>query len=1215
MKIYRQQTEIYDIRPEDSSSQRVVHMGENVLNLTFKTTSPLDLRVNDYVIFEDEKYKLKRPVNPTRRSRHEYEYNCQLMAPQYDLQDALYILEDDTGVGILDENVPLNGTASFHLKQIIKCVQEVHPEWVMGDVEETDEVKNITYSEMDCMQALQHLASEFNTEYWIRGNSISLGKKKYGNPIVFKYGKGEAFYELTRQNHEGRIVTALRVRGSDRNIDSEKSGYGNKYLLMPGKERYVYRNVNKYGILHGRMNFPDVYPRLIHKKPTDPGSVTSVRVNEDGKYFIKDQYLDFEPEKLPDKNIVVDFQSGQLNGLKIEANWHSDTKEFELVKSDYGLAQKVPDGVFIPKVGDRYLLSDLKMPQVYIDAAERELKEKAEEAIAQLCEQKVSYRGAVNPLFFRMLNERAETGRTVIVEDADIVDNEGKVELRIQALTRNVNDDLSLDIEISDTLYVSRIDKIESELQEHKDDTNQKINYGDAYTKRRFRDVQELYEYLQKSQLNFSDAINPIAIHSMQAFFGDVNLQFRFVTNTSTPSEVDHPFSFNNDTKMFHAPKSTIQHMTLGIDTMSPSHKITEYTFWNIDVKSEPITDTKARWIYLKCSKSLNKKIGKGTIELKEESIEMESEAGFYYFLAGFLNSEFDGSRSLIPMYGYTEITPGQIRVNKIINPDGDQYWDMLNGRFKIGNKDTFLSWNTPENPNKLVLKGTILQNEGGNENFPGVYRGTYNSTYIYYPGDEVSYASNGSISTYRYKYSTPTRGNVPTNTIYWQVIAEGAKGDNGTDGDYFEYRYAVNGSRTNPPSLSWTSPVPSGWSTTMPYVGSLKYLWCTVARKSASGILLDDRWSDPTRVTGYDGIDGEKGDTGPTVVYRGIYNDKDKDNKPIIYYGTSKRVDCVKHAGIYYVACVKTDNNAKNGFHNVEPPNGDYWNEFGAQFESVATHLLLAEKASIGNWFHSDGKIVSTDPDTKNPNNITLDATGGKILIESSSSGGSHSLDTSFGSNIILDASGGVIRVEAQKNPFYSSGTSYLSPTGIFANLAGTNAMPASSGYTHRGAIVGLGHANVNKNAWQLNGDQTMIAGVYGRASNNGTAPAYGGYFNNLKAVGLILGLKYIGDNSSYADGILNSSNTIIMGLCNKGVTKIISLPNDNTEGRIIIVRQMGQGCIRVDTTSGQHIYDDTSENDYYDIGEGWTGVFIYGYWNKGNTPTQIWTVGRFRF
>jgi hypothetical protein len=36
MKFYRNNTGILDIRPEDDSTQHVVHMGENVLNLTLR---------------------------------------------------------------------------------------------------------------------------------------------------------------------------------------------------------------------------------------------------------------------------------------------------------------------------------------------------------------------------------------------------------------------------------------------------------------------------------------------------------------------------------------------------------------------------------------------------------------------------------------------------------------------------------------------------------------------------------------------------------------------------------------------------------------------------------------------------------------------------------------------------------------------------------------------------------------------------------------------------------------------------------------------------------------------------------------------------------------------------------------------------------------------------------------------------------------------------
>jgi hypothetical protein len=675
MKIYRNTAEIYDIRPEDSSTQRVVHMGENVLNLVFRTAKPLDLRVNDFVVFADEKYKLKGLVNPRRVSRHEFEYTCKLFSPQYDLQDALYVLEDSTGVGILDDTVPLFGTASFHLQQIIKCARVVHPQWVVGDVEDPKDGKNIVYTDMDCLEALQYLCSEFNIEYWITGTTISLGKKKFGSPLLFKYGKGNALYELSRTNQDGRIVTKLLVKGGDRNIDS--SAYGSKFLHLPNNERYVEQNVDKFGVIMGRISFPDVFPRLIHKQPSDPGSVTGVRVDENGIYWIKDANLDFEPELLPGRNLVVDFQTGQLGGIKIDANWHTGTKEYELITGDYGLGQDIPGSIFVPKVGDLYLLSDLKMPQAYIDAAERELLERGREAISQMCEQKVSYKGPVNPLHFRQLGERVETGRAVIVEDDAIVDGAGSVELRVAAFTRGVNDDLNIDIEISDTLYVSRIDRIEREIQEVKTDTNERIRYGDAYAVRRWRDAEETMDMLKNSQLHFSEAITPIAVQTMQLLVGDKSLQFRFVNSRTNPVAVNYLITCNKDTKILRCPAGIIQHMTLGIDTLSSSHVPSEYRFWDMAAfDSGPLTEASKKY-YLYARVPRTGWTG-GTFVLSEPSIAMEQVAGVYHLLVALVNSEFEGERSFVTMYGFTEILPGQIFTRVISDPDRNLIIDLL---------------------------------------------------------------------------------------------------------------------------------------------------------------------------------------------------------------------------------------------------------------------------------------------------------------------------------------------------------------------------------------------------------------------------------------------------------------------------------------------------------------------------------------------------------
>lgn len=297
-----------------------------------------------------------------------------------------------------------------------------------------------------------------------------------------------------------------------------------------------------------------------------------------------------------------------------------------------------------------------------------------------------------------------------------------------------------------------------------------------------------------------------------------------------------------------------------------------------------------------------------------------------------------------------------------------------------------------------------------------------------------------------------------------------------------------------------------------------------------------------------------------------------------------------------------------------MAPTNTSKWNPFGAQFESIATNLLLAEGANIGDWFLSGGKIVST-LSTTSSGKITLDAKGGLIQVESAMSGGDHSLYTTMGAKITLDANRGVIQATAKNAPSYSTGTAYMSPSGIFANMAGTDSISASTGRTHRSAIVGLGFANVSKSVYGLNADETLVAGVYGRADNQGTAPAYGGYFWDLKACGLILNTKFISDNSSYSERCLSKSVSFVIGLCNKNVVKDVYLPNDTKNGRIIKFKQMGAGAMRVRTQSGQHIYDDTSENDYYYCREGECLEFVFGIWVKGSTTTNVWTVSMYKY
>ena len=61
--------------------------------------------------------------------------------------------------------------------------------------------------------------------------------------------------------------------------------------------------------------------------------------------------------------------------------------------------------------------------------------------------------------------------------------------------------------------------------------------------------------------------------------------------------------------------------------------------------------------------------------------------------------------------------------------------------------------------------------------------------------------------------------------------------------------------------------------------------------------------------------------------------------------------MDAVKYNNQYYIA--RIDAGTFTGF---VPTNTGKWNTFGAQFETIATNLLLAEGANIGDWFTKGG-------------------------------------------------------------------------------------------------------------------------------------------------------------------------------------------------------------------------------------------------------------------
>lgn len=1272
MKIHFNNKEI-DILVDTSSYRYTALQNVGTLYLYFASEEFINIPVGAYCIYKNITYYLMDPDDFKKKSSRNFEYTLVM----YDIGAILgkYKCRD-----IVSKRLKFDYTAKphEHLQLIVDNLNMRDSGWKVGECIEAEE-KTINYNHIFCSEALPTIADTFKTEYEIDPaiKTIHLRKVEYnkGEPLPLEYGKDKGFVPgLGRSNKDGnRPVTILYVQGGEQNIDFSK--YGSKELLLPKNQRLEYEgrayvsDAEGLYIKRADTTLTDVQEDSLdcsHISPKRVGSVSNVVVSDKEKNFydfidssIPDD-LNFEDYVIEGNNMTVIFQSGMLAGSnkEFEVKYVHKERKFLITPQEID-GQIMPNDIYKPNLGDKYAVFGIQLPDAYIcnnltkEGASWDMFREAAKYLYENEDPKFTFKGELDSIYSKKrwlsIGGKIKLGGYILFKDPQFIP-EG-IKIRITSIKEYIHRPYSPIIELSNTTtgvtVSSELNKIES--NEVKTDNQYKNSI--QFTKRRFRDAKETISMLNDALLHFSGSISPISVQTMSLLVGDESLQFRFVNNKTNPTQVEYLVTYDSKKKVLSAPGGILQHMTIGIDTLSSGHKASEYKFWDIEKYTSPtLTETVGYYLYVKA----NKNGTTGSYVLSKNAIKLEGVEGYYHFLVGILNSEFEEDRSFVELFGFTEILPGRITTDRIVSSDGLNFMDFVNNAFRVGNSDSYFDWNT-KGDKKLRLKGTIVQSESGDESPIGCFRGVYDNSYTYYWGDEVIYDDGTGYSMYRFVSKNPVKGISPNNSNYWIIVAQrgvgisntdvlyaisssnttaptsgwqttapawkdgyyiwsktkvvytdgdivyteaicvtgekGETGDDGINGDYFEYRYAVNGSRSTPPSLSKTSRNPSGWSTTVPTVGNLQYLWFTVAKINGETNSLIQNWSTPVRQTPYDGVDGRNGDTGPTMVYRGVYGSSK------VYYGTSKRVDAVKYNGHYYVARV----DAGNGFQNHVPTDTAYWNDFGAEFESIATNLLLAEGANIGDWFMSGGKIVSTLLDG---NKIILDASMARILIESSRSGGDYSESQYQGSKITIDANNGLIEARSKSN----SRVAYMSPTGIFCNNAETQAVSAILGYTHKASIVGLGFGTVNKSDWN---NENFLAGVYGRASNSGTAPAYGGFFQNLMAAGLFLHRKAIEESSSSV--YLSETDSLVIGYSRN--QQIVYLPSDGVIGRTIFFKQWWTGYMRVYPRSGNVLYDDHTQNDYYDIGEGQGAIFHFTVGYVDGVKKSAWLVSRYKF
>nr|DAT92779.1 MAG TPA: tail protein [Caudoviricetes sp.] len=810
---------ILDITVDDNSYRHREIMGDHDITLHYSLAEHVELPVGAYCVYQGETFTLERPENFKMKHSRCFEYTVIMEGNEAKAKKWKF---RNTVDGRL--KFPLTAKPIEHLQMFVDNMNRRDRGWTVGDCIDGTE-KLISYNHNFCYEALTQMATEFDTEFEIVGKRVSLRKVEYNknNPLPLSYGRGKGFKSGVGRSNTGdnQPIEILFVQGGSENIDRSK--YGSSELLLPKNQTISYdgehfEDEDAYNPANGRsyivddkglsirradkplstqaedsLDASDIYPKRV-------GTVSEVSVVDAEKNFydiadntIPDS-LDFNECLIEGEKLTIIFQSGMLVTREFEATYFHDSvdekpaRRFELVPIEVD-GMNMPSGVYIPRQGDAYAVFKCSLPDSYIcdnatkSGASWDMFRTGVKYMFDHEEHEFTFAGELDGIWAKKdwlnIGGRIKLGGYILFSD-DQFQKEG-VLVRIMGIKDYINNPHSPEIELSNSTktggFSSTLRKLESEeivVEEFHRDSIQ-------FTKRRFRDAKETISMLEDALLtNFSNSINPLTVATMSMLVGDESLQFRFVNNKIKPVTVACNITYDNATKQLKCAAGIIQHLTLGINSVSPTHKVSEYKFWNVEAyTSAAITSgNKKYYLYIKASRTSPA----ASFTLSERAIGMTSNGNYYYFLVGILNSEYDNERSFVTLYGFTEILPGRITTDRIVSSEGTSYFDMVNNAMKLGSVFDFNS----QGDGKLRLQGTLVQSQSGTESYLGCYRGVYNNSYTYYNGDEVIFTVNGNTSTYRYIYDTPTQGKAPTNTTYWQVIVAGTKGEPGKDGTSF---------------------------------------------------------------------------------------------------------------------------------------------------------------------------------------------------------------------------------------------------------------------------------------------------------------------------------------------------------------------------------------------------------------------------------------------
>lgn len=758
-----------------------------------ETTSSTKLlvQVGDYIVYNSESYFLNRLPEINKTNNTSFKYSFRFEGSVYDLKKKLYISNDGLA------QFSYNGTAEDLIDLIISNINSISSGWSKGIITATDSI-TLEFANESCHAALIRIAEQFNLEFDIAAKAITMFNA-VGNVTAysFAYGRGAGLYNLTRQQvNDQSIITRCFGFGSTRNIPYTYRSGAKRLVFETEGLRYLTKNTDLYGIIEGQFTDDNIFPQ---RTGTLTGvSYPAIAAWDTNTDYLTDSAMDFDLNDylIEGQTATIVFKSGDNSGVECEIwNYDNTNKRFYITPFTDSTGYIQPNITNHPNIGDSYTLVNISMPQSYIDTAETALQVATQAYIDENSVPMVVYTVEIDPKYASGIGLVLDAGDKVTVVDTDLGINSL---IRVSGIEFPLVNPYQIKAVIADFVPYTLQERIIKAAISTRKETVFVDRRQSELARRNTVNQKSLKDLLFDTDMYF-DATNikPLSIETAYLSVGARSSDF-WLSNVTIKA------NYLGDANRLYVSNGSLVHLQIEIAGLG-------YT-WVIGTPLDQaaLTPASAYYLYARCSKSALT----GSWILSTSQITVESEAGFYHFLTGMLFIVADGYRDFDFTYGMTYINGNTITTGKIQSIDTNNYFDLTQGKFKVGDANSQLDWNVTA-ANVLTLKGALVQTTAGT--LPALtFVGAYSSGVTYQKGNQITYGG----SSWNYINATPGSGHTPAEDAYWTKSATaGTNGTNGSTGPGINYRGIFSGV-TNYFNNSLTRDVVKYGSTYYFYIG-----------------------------------------------------------------------------------------------------------------------------------------------------------------------------------------------------------------------------------------------------------------------------------------------------------------------------------------------------------------------------------------------------------